>query len=163
MAYANGHYNDAVKSILKNCGINYARTVAQTNAFDLPEDWLEWHPTCHHDNQKLMELAENFVNYKRPSYFWSYRPKVFYVWGHSYEFNDKNDWEVIENFAKYISGKDDVWYATNGEIYDYVNAYDNLEWSVDCNYVYNPTAVDVYINYFGNQFIIKAGQTVQIK
>ena len=80
MAYANGHYNDAVKSILKNCGINYARTVAQTNAFDLPEDWLEWHPTCHHDNQKLMELAENFVNYKRPSYFWSYRPKVFYVW-----------------------------------------------------------------------------------
>ena len=44
-------------------------------------------------------------------------------WGHSYEFDNNDNWEVIENFAEYIGGRDDVWYATNIEIYDYVKDY----------------------------------------
>ena len=107
-----------------------------------------------------MEFAETLVNSKRSSYFWSYRPKLLYVWGHSYEFNDKNNWEIIENFAKYLGNKEDIWYATNGEIYQYVTAFDNLEWSVDCKFVFNPTVIDVYINYFGKEIVVKAGQTV---
>ncbi len=162
MAYANGHYNERVFEILRNCGIKWARTVTQTCAFDLPKNWLEWHPTCHHDNPKLMELAETLVNSKRSSYFWSYRPKLLYVWGHSYEFNDKNNWEIIENFAKYIGNREDIWYATNGEIYQYVTAFDNLQWSVDSKLVFNPTVIDLYINYYGKEIIVKAGQTVRI-
>lgn len=158
MAYANGSFDDGVVQILKNCGIHYSRTVAQTCEFNLPEEWLKWHPTCHHDNPKLMELAETFINYKRQNYFWSYSPKLLYVWGHSYEFNDKNNWEVIEKFAEFISGREDIWYVTNGEIYSYVNAYDSLEWSVDGKVVYNPTSTDVYINYFGKKIVVKAGQ-----
>lgn len=163
MAYANGSYNDKVVEILKNCGISYARTTAQTCKFDLPEDWHRWDGTCHHDNPKIMELAENFINAKRVGYYWSYRPKLFYVWGHSYEFNDKNNWEHIEKFAELIGGREDIWYATNGEICDYVTAYDNLKWGVDCKFVQNPTAIDVYINYFDKKVVVKAGQTVEIK
>lgn len=163
MAYANGAYDDRVVGILKTCGIKYSRTVDQTGCFDFPEDWLRWHPTCHHDNPKLMELAKDFIEYKRPVYFWAHRPKLFYVWGHSYEFRNKNNWEVIEKFAEYISGNDDIWYATNGEIYDYVKAYDSLEWSVDCSVVHNPTSIDVFVNYFGKQITVKAGQTISFK
>ncbi|MCR4719216.1 MAG: hypothetical protein K5768_06260 [Firmicutes bacterium] len=27
---------------------------------------------------------------------------MFYLWGHSYEFDNNDNWEVIENFAKFI-------------------------------------------------------------
>lgn len=163
LAYAYGAYDDKVLEILSNCGVNYARTVMQTENFELPENWLTWHSTCHHNNFRLMELAEKFISYERPSHFWAHRPKLFYVWGHSYEFNDNNNWEVIEKFAEYICGRDDIWYATNGEIYDYVKAYDSLEWSVDNSLIHNPTATDVYINYFGENTVIKAGETVYLK
>lgn len=162
MAYANGSYDDSVVEILKNCGINYSRTVAQTCEFNLPNEWLKWHPTCHHNYPKLMELAETFINLKRSNYAWFYSAKVFYVWGHSYEFNDKNNWEVIEKLAEFISGREDIWYATNGEIYDYVNAYDKLEWSVDGKVVYNPTSVDLYLNCFDKKIIVKAGQFISL-
>lgn len=161
MAYANGSFDDNVIDILKNCGINYSRTAAQSESLELPANWYAWTGTCHHSNPKLMEFAQKLLEYKRPEYFWGYYPKLLYVWGHSYEFNDKNNWEVIEELAKYVSGKEDVWYATNGEIFDYVTAYDNLQWAADCSYVYNPSALDVYVNYCGNELIVPAGKTIK--
>ena len=67
-----------------------------------------------------MELVEKFLSFEDT---WNARPKLFYLWGHSYEFEDNNNWDVIENFAKALGRKEDVWYATNGEIYDYVTEY----------------------------------------
>lgn len=162
MAYACGSYNDKVIEMLKSCGINYARTVGQTLDFELPKNWLEWHSTCHHENNKLMELAQEFTSLTCPNRVLDYSPKLMYVWGHSYEFNNNNNWHIIENFAKFIGNRDDIWYATNGEIYDYVTAFDNLDWSVDNQILQNKSALDVYINYFGKEFVVKAGQTIFI-
>ena len=162
MAYANGSYDDCVIEMLKNCGINYSRTAAQSGSLDLPTNWHAWTGTCHHDNPNLMDYAKQLVEYKHADYFWAYRPKLLYVWGHSYEFNDKGNWNVIEDFAKFIGGREDIWYATNGEIYDYVTAFDNLEWSVDCSLVKNNSAIDVFINYLGKKCVVKAGQTAKI-
>lgn len=162
MAYANGSYDDSVVQILKNCGINYSRTVAQTCEFNLPNEWLKWHPTCHHDNPKLMELAREFVSLERPKYHLNYNPKVMYVWGHSYEFNDKNNWEAIEKFAEFISGREDIWYATNGEIYDYVKAFDSLEYSTDGTKIYNSSGITIYYSNYGKPFKIKPLETVTV-
>jgi len=161
-AYPNGGYNDKVVEILKNCGIKYARTVQKTEGFALPTDWMRLAPTCHHDNPRLMELADEFLAIEKVKRFWGNRPCLFYLWGHSYEFNDKDNWSVIERFAEKMSGKDDIWYATNGEIYDYVEAFDRLVFSVDLSYVQNPTAIDVYINVLGKEIIVPAGKTVEI-
>ena len=46
---------------------------------------------------------------------------MFYLWGHSYEFDENDNRDVIEKFAEFVGGRDDIWYATNIEIYDYVN------------------------------------------
>lgn len=163
LAYANGDYNDSVVEILKQCGISYARTVISTEKFDLPSDWLKLPTTCHHKNPRLMELAKQFVEIKEKPYWWSNSPKLFYLWGHSYEFDDDNNWDVIEKFAEYIGNKDDIWYATNGEIFNYLQACSRLNWSMDASIVHNPTSVDVYINYFRKEFVVKAGQTVKLK
>ena len=39
-----------------------------------------------------------------------------------FEFDNNDNWNVIEEFAKKIGNREDIWYATNIEIYDYVNS-----------------------------------------
>ncbi len=161
MAYAYGAYDDDVVRRLKDCGIEYARTVISTEKFDIPTDWLRLPATCHHDNPRLMQLADEFLADEDITYYYGVKPKLFYLWGHSYEFNDHNNWEVIEAFAEKVGGKADVWYATNGEIYEYVKAYENLRYSVDGKLIHNPTATDVYMSYQGQTLLIPAGKTVK--
>ncbi len=155
MAYPNGTYNDRVVNVLKSCGIAYARTVKSTERFDFPDNWLKWHPTCHHNNPKLMELAKQFIENDR----WG-RPAMFYLWGHTFEFHCADNWHIMEEFAEYISGRDDIWYATNIEIYDYVKAFERLETSYDKKMIHNPSAIDVWVAFGKETIKIPAGETV---
>jgi len=162
MAYANGSFDDNVVDIVKKCGIEYARTTVSTEKFDIPENWLMIPTTCHHKNPRLMELAKKFIESPESKYYWSKKPQLFYLWGHSYEFNDEDNWEIIEEFAAYMGNRDNVWYATNGEIYNYVKAYDSLMWGADGKRVYNPSVYDIFINYYDNEYVIHPGDDVKI-
>ena len=159
MAYPYGTYSDTVIRALRACGICYSRTVVSTGAFTFPENWLTLDPTCHHNDPKLMEMAERFVN-------GSVEPargvQMFYVWGHSYEFDNNDNWNVIEELAAYVSGKEDIWYATNIEVYDYVQAYKALQTSVDEKIIHNPSALDVWFSKDGEAYCVKAGETLCI-
>ena len=59
-AYPYGTYSDEAIDTLRTCGIAYARTVVSTHNFEIPNDWLCLHPTCHHDDPKLDELCDRF-------------------------------------------------------------------------------------------------------
>lgn len=162
MAYAYGNYDDTVLSYLGKCGIRYARTTDQTLGFAMPENFLEWKPTCHHAHGELMPLAKKFVALDDEKSLKKNAPQLFYVWGHSYEFANADNWHIIEEFAEFIGGREDIWYATNGEIYAYTEAYSHLVFSVDGTRVYNPTATDLYLCYLGKNVLAPAGQTVRI-
>ncbi len=110
MAYPFGTHNEEVRALVKEAGLHYARTVHSTNAFDLPTDLLQLPATCHHRAENLMELAKQFVELKTDT------PQLFYVWGHSYEFDVDNNWDMMEEFCKYISGREDIFYGTNTEV-----------------------------------------------
>ena len=156
-AYPYGTYSDTVVECLRNCGIVYARTTKATHSFEIPTDWLRLHPTCHHDDAKAIELTNNFVALKNEA------PKLFYMWGHTYEFEDKNNWKHFEEIAELISGKDDIWYANNIDVYNYVEAYRSLVFSANMENVYNPTALDIWFVCNLKQYVVKAGETVCIK
>ena len=106
-----------------------------------------------------MELARRFVEDKPKlmSQNW-----MFYLWGHSYEFDNDDNWKVIEEFAAYTGGKEDIWYATNIEIYDYVKAYEALRVSVDGSIVQNPTATDVWFRHNKKTYCIHGGETLYL-
>ena len=159
MAYAYGTYNDRIIDCLKKCGIVYSRTNLKTESFRLPENWLAWHPTCHHNHPSLMELAKKFIEV--PLREQVCELAVFYLWGHSYEFDRDNNWNVIEDFSKYIGKRDDIWYATNKEIYDYVTAYKRLEISMNSKIVYNPTNLTLWTRKSGKVYEIKPGEMVE--
>ena len=165
MAYANGSCDDRVAKLVGNCGIVYSRTVVSTEKFDLPENWLLMPATCHHNNPRLMELCEEFLALDDSKvYYPNRKPKLFYLWGHSYEFNDSNNWNVIEDFAKCIGGQKDVWYATNMGIYEYVTAYKHLVRSAEGSVVYNPTAFDIYFidGEENKKYCLRPGETVKL-
>lgn len=156
MAYPFGTYDSRVLNVLKQCGIGYARTIKDTLEFDFPENWLELHPTCHHNHPKLKELGQQLVDADD----WHNNAKLFYLWGHSYEFDDDNNWDMIEDFLKFMGGRDDIWYATNIEIYDYVQAFWRLETSYDKKRIHNPSAIDVWVDINREVYCIKAGETL---
>ncbi len=153
LAYPYGTYDKNVKDCLRCCGIAYARTVQSTYRFDLPTEWLEWHPTCHHADPRLMELTRLFLDKIILN-----KPWVFYLWGHSYEFDKAENWEVIQAFAQRVGGREDIWYATNMELYDYSQAFRSLRFSADGKRVYNPTAWTLWVESDRQMVCLKPGE-----
>lgn len=164
MAYACGVYDDEVVEMLKHCGVSYCRTTVSTGGFSMPENWLKLPATCHHNDPNLMEYAKRFVEEEDSWYFWRRDPKLFYLWGHAFEFNNNDNWQVIEEFAKYMGGRNEIWYATNGEVYDYAKAFESLQFSVEGRYVYNPSAQEVFfVTLDGEEVSVKSGERKEIK
>ena len=158
MAYPYGTFSDDVVKVLEACGIAYSRTTVATERFSVPTDWLRMPATCHHNNPRLMELAKKFAEDNKVR-----NPILFYLWGHSYEFESNDNWNVIEEFAEYMGGRDDIWYATNIEIYEYVEAYRKLVFSADGNRVYNPTAKTLYFENNKKLYTVASGMTLDIE
>lgn len=157
-AYPNGSYSEEIKQLFRQLGIAYARVVECVPDYELPKDPLEWHPTCHHNDPELMQKAEFFAEFKKRQYL-----KLMYVWGHSYEFDNHDNWEVIERFCEYMGGREDIWYATNIEIIDYMEAAKHLKFSADNEMVYNPSAASVWLQINGDRCVeIQGGSLVNL-
>ena len=153
MSYPYGTHNDEVIEILRAAGIHCCRTTAATKAFGLPNDFLAWHPTCHH--RDALPLVSSFLNIKYPL-------GVFFVWGHAYEFDNNNNWEDIESFCQQMAGHEDIWYATNIEICRYVKAVRALDVSADGTMIYNPTATEIWFTVDGALKSVKSGETIKL-
>lgn len=139
LSYPNGSYSEDIIQYLPAAGIRYARTVTGTGSFGLPSNFLRWDATCHH-NRNLMEYGKQFIELYKTQYLY-----MMYVWGHSYEFTQKNNWEVMEEFCRFAGGRDDIWYATNIEIVDYMEAAGRMQYSVNGEFVYNPSVQSVWV------------------
>ncbi len=149
LSYPNGSFNSDIASLLPSLGIKYSRTTTSTHQFDVPDNFLMWNPTCHH-NEDIMGLGKEFLSFTKKQYFY-----IMYVWGHSYEFDRDNNWDRIENFCELMSGKEDIWYATNIEIVECFENFKRLDFTVDLSYVTNPTSSDIWI-------IVNSKHTVKI-
>ena len=116
MAYPCGGVNndERVASVIRNnTKIEFARTITSSDNFDIPDNLLRYDPTVYYiEKEKLFSLGEKFLNLKAD------KPQVLYVWGHSYEMDAEYiSWQEFEEFCKMISGKEDIFYGTNGQIF----------------------------------------------
>ncbi|HEY4392025.1 MAG TPA: polysaccharide deacetylase family protein [Paenibacillus sp.] len=150
-SYPNGSFNQQIKDMLPYLGIEYARTVESHGDFRMPDDFMEWNPTCHH-NRNLLELAETFKQLNRRHHL-----NLMYVWGHSYEFDQDNNWELIESFCKSVGHREDIWYASNMEIVDYLKGYQQLRFSASLDFVYNPSYSSIWLEVDGAVIEAKGG------
>lgn len=153
-SYPYGEYNERLVKTAAGLGIVYSRTVENTMNLDLPSDFMRWNPTCHHDDVTDAFL-EDFLN--PPGHRGL---ALLYIWGHSFEFERNDNWEHIAHICNRLQGRQDVWYATNIEIYEYVMAMRSLVISVDGSMLYNPTAVPLYLQLGDKRFCLPGGMAI---
>ena len=114
MAYPCGGINndDRTAAIIRdNTGVKYARALESSGGFEPQENLYRFQSSVYHmDFDKMMEMAEEFAAITPTS------PKIFYIWGHSYEFDIGDTWTRFEEFLKFISGRSDIFYGTNKDI-----------------------------------------------
>ena len=156
MSYPNGSYTQEIVDLLPMLGIEYCRVVGDTHDFAMPENFLTWKSTCHH-NHNLLENGKRFTELFKTQYLY-----MMYVWGHSFEFPRDNNWELMEEFCRLTGNREDTWYATNIEIVDYMKAGNQLKFTVDGDLVYNPSAVELWIAVDGQNLRIPAGACVKL-
>lgn len=111
MAYAYGSYDQRVVDYLKSIGIRYGRTVGSTHGFDLPKEPMLLEATCHHNDEQLFALAKQFLEAEPDDG----KPMLFYIWGHSYEFDVNRNWDRIERLCEMLAGHEDIFCGTNAE------------------------------------------------
>lgn len=154
--------NDAVRSWLPMTGAAYARTGRTSGTFDLPTDFMYWKPTCKHTDENALTLAQQFLDADPRSKYCAMRDSLLYfVWGHSFECPN-DDWQQIERLCALLHGHEDIWYATNIDICDYINAYRALITSTDNMLLYNPGTIRLWLDWDDRQVTIGPGETITV-
>ncbi|MBE6778996.1 MAG: hypothetical protein E7541_06385 [Ruminococcaceae bacterium] len=157
LALPSGVYSKETLQILRACGIAYCRTIECTGGFELPTDFMEWHPTAKHDDfDKLFAAGEAYLkgSWRLNNYL-----SCMLIYGHSYEMAADARRQKLEEFLQMMAGREDIWYATCMELYSYLSALDQLIMTVDGTCVINPTLTDVWVRANGEAVCIPAGQT----
>ncbi len=120
-AYPGGgiNYNKAVAELIKNkTSVKYARTIVHSYNFDVQKDLYVFKPTISltKNKERLLTLCEEFLNNS------SDKLQLFYIWGHSYELDVEDDWEFFEQVCQTLAGREDIYYCTNIEAFEYINS-----------------------------------------
>jgi peptidoglycan/xylan/chitin deacetylase (PgdA/CDA1 family) len=150
LAYAYGASSPRVINVLRELGIEYARTCNSTKRFPVPDDPLRLDPSCHH--QDALELVDAFLN-SAPD-----RLSLFYVWGHSYEFDRQQNWDLIEMFCEKTAGKSDVWYAAGIDLVRYLEAARQVVTGVEGTVMQNLSAIPLWYKNGDTLFCLKPGE-----
>jgi peptidoglycan/xylan/chitin deacetylase (PgdA/CDA1 family) len=145
-----GGDDERLEGLARRAGIRTARASNIKGNFAAPTNWLRWGVTCH--------CADDLAEWWRKFVAMPVHDKLFFWWGHSHEFENKLGWDVLERFAEQIAGAP-VWHATNRQIYDYVQAWRGLIWTMDLDAVQNPSALPVWFLRDGEVVEIGAGAT----
>ena len=133
--YPGGAYTKLHVQLVKDAGYRYARTVTRhTFTMDDPhEAGTSVHVYNHGFGLDLWRTAR-FMKFQPVKVLrcleWDALAKamfdqvikeggIYHIWGHSWEIDEHDDWERLENVFRYISANPKVRYVTNGELEDY--------------------------------------------
>jgi peptidoglycan-N-acetylglucosamine deacetylase len=169
MAYPFGNNNDVVIDAITGLGIEYARTVDDTYNYKIPLNFLKWHPTIHQfakaywePNNPENDKKELAIFYKIINDFNATKElAILDVWGHSWEMgSDKMKWEETEKFFQLISNNSSIHYTKQIDLVDYINAFNNLKFSVEKNLVLNLSSISLFFKYNGKTYNVLPGKSL---
>ena len=168
MAYPFGNTDDVVIGAMSGLGIEYARTVSDTNGYKIPVDFLRWHPTIHQFGKAFWKPNDAENDKRELEHYYKVidgflkadAPALLDIWGHSWEFGDESKWAETERTFKLLARRPDTCYTTQIAIVDYINAFRGLKFSVEKNIVLNQSSTDVFIKVGGKPYKVPAGKSV---
>ncbi len=146
-AYPFGTYSTDTIDVLKKLGFVYARTTKPSYKFTLDEDYLLLKPTCSHSDKKLINLALEFIDSKE-------KLALFYVWGHTYEFANNNNWGLFRELLEILKNDKDIAYLTNIEAITYLIESKKID--ITNTTIFNNSDIDLFFIVNNEEIIIKA-------
>lgn len=114
MAWPGGdseYTEESIKNVFKYTTVRYARGTTSTCSFNLPERFLKWQPTCSIIDDKVLELAREFLDAEPDE------DMLFYVWGHGYELDAFDKYETLETLISMMSECENVVCVSNTQFY----------------------------------------------
>jgi len=153
-AYPFGTYDDKVVAALSKTQLSNARTIKNTYRFTLPDTFLLWHPTCHHN--EAYKYIDEFKNTTQPL-------ALFYIWGHSWEFDydiEHNSWSYFEKLCQQLSADNNVWYVGTGKLCKYITA-SKLLIEKD-GILFNNSATPLFVKYNGKVKKLRPGGKLKL-
>ena len=154
MAYPFGSTNDSIASLIATTGIKNGRTVNDTHEFNFPKNYMMWHPTCH--DSKVLNHLDTYLNLNEQQL------SVFYVWGHSWEFGNKERWNNMVKFCESIGKSNDIWSVGHGQLTNYLLATENV--IVDEQKILNPLGnLPIWLNLSSGIKKLDPGKSIDLK
>lgn len=151
LAYPGGECDDRVAALLPVLGIRYAREVGTHHAFSLPKRPHRWAATCWIGD--MMKDGRRFLDHTGS-------PALFFVWGHSYEFEERKCWGLIDEFGSLLGKRPEIWYATNLEVIDYKDAVAKV--TIAGGVAHNPGPARVWVAAGEKVVELPPGQKIRI-
>jgi len=170
--YSNyGKDKQATLATLASTGHTYAVAGESSNSFDIPDMSKPYeiaftmrHAAADYD---FVEVAKDFVNLTPSS------QKLFYIMGHSDEFEEdsgyassatyaKKSWDDITEFCRVAGGKDDIWYAANGDVFNYLLAQHAFGTPSQPGTYQNRSSVTVYYKTGETLITLNPGDVLEI-
>lgn len=147
--------NDQIKEYVRRAGyygVRKSSTIGSATGFSVPSDFSEW--SCNARHLNLLEVMAEYESYPDDGEL-----KMFAFGVHSSDFERDGRWDDLREFArKYGERQDEFWYATVGEIYDYVTACGKLE--ITDKFVRNHSDITLYVKIDGERREISANEEI---
>lgn len=134
--------------------VRRSRCLGDTTCFDLPSDLMSWAYNANH--MDLLTVAEQFDAYPDDG-----RLKFFSFGVHSIDYERAEKWGDLEAFARKFGDRPtDFWYATVGEVFDYMSVAEQLV--INEAEVSNPSDMTAYVLIDGERREIAPGATIKL-
>ena len=140
------------KKILAETGHKYAIMGRENYSFEPNiNDRFDVGHSFRFSDDALIEKAKEYTEFNAE------KLSLFFTMAHSYEFDLPQydyGWNKVEEFFGIISNRDDIWYATNGEVIGYLLAAEEFA-AHNCgkDIFENTTEYDIYLK-SGNEIIV---------
>lgn len=74
----------------------------------------------------------------------------------------ESNWGVIETFCERMADREEIWYATNVEIYEYMMGLQRLQITANSKSIYNPSTMTLWFSCDGETVKINGGETLSL-
>jgi peptidoglycan/xylan/chitin deacetylase (PgdA/CDA1 family) len=158
-SYPCGAYSLELAKTIENLGFAYARGIETDQSMVVPDNFFttslfSWLPTAS-SGSDFIKIGKQFLG-NNPGH-----PRLTHmlIWGHSSDFDRNGRWAEFEDLCQMMGDAlDEIWSTTMIDYIDYIAACRSLQCSVTGEYIYNPTALDLYLTIDGEQVLLKAGE-----
>lgn len=139
-AYPGGKYNRPIRDIVARSGFHRARTTRflhlgrPTDIFQIHTTWIcglmsDFVSFRHMILRKNLSSLPMYARVRRLGQSWAELAcrlfdvihqsgdGIFHLWGHSWEIEQNNDWDNLEEVFEHVSRRSGVQYASNGAIH----------------------------------------------